>query len=172
MNDMKKIPMPNGGFKYIPSREARFSAKVDVRSPNECWPWTAYLSPDGYGYMRDGAKMRHAAAVALELSGTPMPPPPNNHVLHSDNCTTRACCNPAHLRWGSNLDNVRDRERLGRNKVPHVRGTRHGAAKLDEDKVRAIRLATGAQHRIAAQYGVSQFVVSCVKRRVTWAHVK
>ena len=28
----------------------RFWSKVDIRGDNECWPWTAYRNPSGYGY--------------------------------------------------------------------------------------------------------------------------
>lgn len=52
----------------------------------------------------------------------------------------------------------------------------HGAglvfAKLDEDKVRAIRDDQRTQSAIAADYGISQSAVSQIKLRTIWAHVK
>ena len=168
----KIVPMPNGGVAFYDDLPTRFKAKVDKRALCDCWPWLAYLTPDGYGMIRDGNNMRPATHVALELSGRPRPPAPNNHALHSDKCVTRACCNPDHLRWGSNAENVADRERLGRNKIPYVCGERQGSAKLTAQKVRQIRNAQGSQRTIAKQFGVSQMTVSLVKQRKTWAHVE
>lgn len=169
MSEPIAIPMPNGGYKILPSRDDRFWSKVAVGKKDECWPWTGYLMPDGYGMMRDGGRMRTVAQVALEISGRPRPAAPNNHALHADVCTTRACCNPSHLRWGSNAENVKDRERLGRNVVP--RGEKAGLAKLTEKQVLLIRNAVGPQKEIAVEFGVSQGTVSQIKRRKIWRHL-
>lgn len=71
-------------------------------------------------------------------------------MLHS--CANAACCNPAHLRWGTRDENMQDRAEHG-----HQNG-----GKLLVDDVRAIRLefanrSTGkmvAYEHIAEKYGV------------------
>lgn len=45
--------------------------------------------------------------LALSESGSGEMPPSNVHALHS--CDVRLCCNPAHLRWGTHQENMRDR---------------------------------------------------------------
>ena len=62
----------------------------------------------------------------------------------------------------------------GRNRPP--RGTRNGSAKLDEAKVKEIRVRYAAgsisQESLAAEYGVSQPMVGHIVRRRWWRHVR
>ncbi len=81
------------------SQEAmdRFWSKVDIRSPDECWPWTAGKSPEGHGrFKADGVDLR-ASRIVCELTHGPIPD--GLFVLHS--CDNPPCCNPAHLSPGT-----------------------------------------------------------------------
>lgn len=74
----------------------RFAAKVDKRSPDDCWPWKASISKNGYGSFKfNGAAVtssRMAWAIAHgQDAGAAM-------VLHT--CDNPPCCNPAHLYLG------------------------------------------------------------------------
>jgi HNH endonuclease len=51
------------------------------------------------------------------------------------------------------------------------RGSAHGNAKLTEEIVREIRTAAGSQSAIAAQFGISQTLVSQIRLRKIWGHV-
>lgn len=97
----------------------RFWEKVDVRGPDECWPWMAGLR-QGYGrFTITHGKGVQAHRVAYELTKGPIPP--GLDVLHD--CDFPPCCNPSHLWPGTNLDNVRDSVAKGRRAC----GDRNGA---------------------------------------------
>ena len=50
-------------------------------------------------------------------------------------------------------------------------GENNHNARLDEDKVRAIRASDLSQRKLAKLYGVSQNSISAVINRKTWTHV-
>lgn len=84
----------------------RFWAKVD-RS-QECWLWTGQVNNQGYGRFDlwvDGGRERvlaHRLAYTL-YTGDEL----GEQVMRHD-CDTPRCCNPAHLRIGTQADNIRD----------------------------------------------------------------
>lgn len=126
---------------------------------SRCWEWPFNRSQKDYGFVKlDGIQL-HAHAVALILDGHPRPLPPNDHALHD--CDNPSCVNPSHCRWGSNIDSVRDRVSRGRTR-----------AKLTAADVVAIRKDRRTSTAIAAEYGVSHSLVSMVKRRHRWKHVR
>jgi hypothetical protein len=88
------------------SRERLFWTKVDKRGPGECWPWTGYIAPNGYGQfgMPNGTRLPHRLAYQFlvgEIPGRLV----LDHLCHTrepdcdvtDRCAHRRCCNPAHL---------------------------------------------------------------------------
>ena len=110
----------------------KFWAKVDVRSDDECWSWLGSADKDGYGQIWDGpaGKMKRAHNVSAEIH---LGPANGRVVMHS--CDNPSCCNPAHLSYGSNADNVADK--IAKNR--HAKGERQGHSKLTEEQVKAIR---------------------------------
>ncbi len=83
----------------------RFWEKVDKRGPNDCWDWlAASRTPAGYGVFRENGRNHIASRYAYTLHYGPISA--QNYVLHS--CDNPLCCNPAHLRQGTQLDNVHD----------------------------------------------------------------
>lgn len=90
-------------------------------------------------------------------------------VLHR--CDVKICVNPDHLFLGTQADNIRDMDAKGRRRQINVRGTAHYAARLTEDQVRAIRSDTRTQVVIAAEYGTTQGMVSCIKLGKKWKSV-
>jgi len=102
--------MPTGQFIHTKRPlEERFWEKVDVRGPDECWPWTRKHNPKGYGQFRKD-KMVQAHRMAWELTNGPIPD--GLDVLHT--CDNPPCCNPHHLFLGTNDDNMRDMNSKGR----------------------------------------------------------
>lgn len=92
--------------------ELRFWRSVDVRKPDECWPWIGRLTKgrgQGYGQLNVDGKPTGAHRVSWELShGRPL------GDLHIDHiCMNKRCVNPAHLdactpqentaRWGASI---------------------------------------------------------------------
>lgn len=95
---------------HYSSFEERFWCKVDQETtPEGCWTWTAYRSPDGYG--RFGIYTgRNAVAhrVSYELEVGPIPDGMN--IDHK--CHNRACVRPDHLRAVTQKQNVENRSGL------------------------------------------------------------
>lgn len=148
----------------------RFWSHVDKSGgPDACWPWTAALDEQGYGYFTADRKGIRAGRFALQLKlGRQLAR--GEVTRHGDSCTTRACCNPVHLSPGTQADNIADRDRLGRT----ARGERQWKAKLTEDEVAEIkeRLAAGEkQVHIAPDYGVCSMTISHIARGNNWKHV-
>lgn len=87
-----------------PDHEALFWAKVDKLGPDECWLWTAYKRPAGYGTIgtnRGGHKQAHR--VAYEMLVRPIP-----EGLELDHlCRVTSCVNPAHLEPVTRAENRR-----------------------------------------------------------------
>lgn len=147
----------------------RFWEKVDVRGPDECWPWKANRNEHGYGliYVRGRGKNVRAARVALVLAGRPIPD--ELDALHR--CDNPPCVNQAHLFAGTQLENVQDMVAKGRLRLPMLRGEDHGNAKLTRAIVEAIRARSAegvSQLRLAAENGVSPTLIGKVLKLEVW----
>jgi hypothetical protein len=123
------------------SLERRFWEKVDRRDPDECWPWHG-AKVNGYGHIWSGGRMQKASRVALELTlkralGVA------ELALHS--CDNPPCCNPAHLRAGTNSDNTRDMVERGRHPKQMRPRTHCRQGHLLADDNVFIAAATGAR---------------------------
>lgn len=150
--------------------------RMDMRSPSECWLWTAGLggrnrTPTGYAVIQHhGRQHRVARLLWAHLHG---PIPPGMYVCHT--CDAPACCNPAHLFLGTPKDNARDKVRKGRmsrsalvvaaarRQVATINATRH--YRLAADQVREIRQRARAgetQAVLGETYGVSRSMISLV----------
>ena len=111
---------------YRPVIKDRFWSKVDIKSPDECWPWTASRTRQGYGHFGWNQKVVEASRVAYILTHGD---PGDFCVLHS--CDHPECCNPAHLRAGTHQDNSQDMVDRGRVSLQ--------GRKLTMDQAREIR---------------------------------
>ena len=89
---------------------ARFWRFVDRGHPWDCWPWKGHLWLNGYGCVRWEGRRVGAHRVAFLISGGTLEP--GLVVMHT--CDNPRCCNPAHLRQGTDSDNIRDSIRKGR----------------------------------------------------------
>lgn len=148
----------------------RFARKVKVRGPDDCWEWQGGLRK-GYGRLylkRERRKVSvYAHRVAYFIHNGHLP----DDLLVCHSCDNRRCCNPRHLWLGTTIDNMRDASRKGRLKGVSMPGTSNHQAKLNDKAVRDIRTSTLPCKALAARYGVSDMIVSLVKRRKRWAHV-
>lgn len=117
---------------FSDERKAVFLERVERHGPDECWPWKGGKHENGYGYFRLGKKHMHKAhrvAYAFAHGFTPG----DLFVLHK--CDNPPCCNPAHLWLGTNLDNIADRDRKGR----QAKGDRHNSRLRPESLARGER---------------------------------
>ena len=158
--------------KYVPfepvSDEELAKAKIFNRcrlAESGCWLWTGALHKHGYGMIGLHGKTRGAHIWSYELFVGKIPT--GLHVLHS--CDTRACCNPMHLRVGTNTDNVADRVARGRSRTGV--GERNGLSKLTESDVIDIRNSTATIKSLADKYGIDRTNVECILKGKTWQHV-
>jgi hypothetical protein len=92
-----------------------FWSSVDIGDPDECWPWRGERAgKPGYEYGRvrigPGRASTGAHRIAYQLhTGRSAG---DLKVLHS--CDNPPCCNPLHLRAGTQGDNMRDASDRGR----------------------------------------------------------
>lgn len=143
---------------------ADFEARLD-RS-GECWVWTGRLLQSGYGDFFSKKRWR-AHRYAYEAYVGPIG---DKHVCHR--CDNPACCNPEHLFLGTPADNAADKAAKGRTGREKRFGSGNGLAKLDENKVRAIRSSQERSSDLADRFGVSKVAINYVRRRATWSHVE
>lgn len=146
-----------------------FWARVNKGADHECWEWAGGANSTGYGSVGWHGRVYTAHRVAAWLSGLVTSPErpthstDKGHVLHK--CDNRRCCNPQHFMIGSYADNQRDAYRKRRREQPQ--GGAHANAKLTDQQARAIRERYAAgeyQAPLAAEYGVSQRVISLIVR--------
>jgi hypothetical protein len=146
--------------------EERFWSKVDKRGPDECWEWTAGR-PDGkYGRFFWYGKQTPAHRCAWESVNGSIPD--GKDILHS--CDNPPCCNPSHLRPGTNLENVHDRDNKGRG--ARLFGERNPRHKLRLEQVIEIRERyiprKTSEEKLAKEYGVGREAISKIIRGENW----
>lgn len=158
--------------------EERFWQKVDRGSADECWEWTAYVMPEGYGQIGSdgptkGSRMLLAHRVSYELHFGPIPKGEGYHgtvIRHT--CDNRSCVNPNHLKLGTQADNLQDMRDKGRQN----RGDRNAQSKLTEEQVLEIRkrhsLGNISQALLARDFGVRKNTINRIINRKTWTHLE
>lgn len=146
-----------------PADIARFRSHVDIRSAEECWPWKRARS-NGYGRFSVGGRrgrLAIASRVAYEIHNGSLAL--GLEVLHS--CDNPPCCNPAHLKAGTQSQNLAEMVQRGRSPKQ----------KLTARQIRAIRSARTGGARVidlAAKYGVTPSNVSQITTGRTWKHLE
>lgn len=143
-----------------------------------CHIWMASCMKNGYGQIGYKGTNAYAHRVSWLLQKGPIPDGMN--VLHR--CDTRCCINPDHLFLGSQMDNIHDMMRKGRENMKSSRrgnplrknlrkGESHGMAKITAENVKEIRLryAAGEQQKaLGAEFGIKQAQVSRIVLNQSW----
>ena len=134
--------------------------------PNSgCWLWINAINRQGYGRFRVEGIHKRAHRVSYEMYVAPIPK--GMQCLH--HCDIPGCVNPDHLFIGTVADNAADMMAKGRNNP--VKGEAHGASKLIEAQVLAIREDSRLQRVIASDYNVDKSLISYIKTRKIWSHI-
>lgn len=142
----------------------RFDNQVDRLGPDDCWLWSG-RQKNSYGRIVDKGRGLYAHRVALSLHlGRELLD--TEDALHS--CDTPLCCNPAHLRVGTHLDNMRDMRDRGRS----PRGEEHHNSKLTAEQVKEIRAlyATGdySTRALAKRFGIARSATHRIVKGEMW----
>lgn len=112
-----KLCCPHCGRSVTPNslREAdgdqeAFWVRVDQGDPDECWPWTGTTLPKGYGTLYWDDRTRYAHRVAYEIANGSVEDV--EVVMHT--CDNPPCCNPNHLKAGTQSENITEALERGR----------------------------------------------------------
>jgi hypothetical protein len=151
-------------FGFVPLTKNLFKSNIDKL--NGCWIWKGGKDKDGYGKITLNYKSKRAHRVSYELFKGDIPP--GKLVLHL--CDNPSCVNPNHLRLGTTIDNVNDRENKGRG----LKGEKHHQSKLTERDVIEIRkkINEGVRNRdLVKEYNVKPCTISAIKCNINWTHL-
>lgn len=122
------------------------------KSASGCWEWTGKVNWKGYGVLEHEGRYWRAHRLAYTLAKGEIPL--GKMILHS--CDNRRCCNPDHLRPGTNLENVADA--IARNRRPGLNNARCITIPADQ-------LFDGPICVVAARHGVSSATVWRLRQR-------
>lgn len=147
--------------------EYDFWSRVDIGTPDECWPWTGARFSNGYGAVKYRGKQWRTHRLAYTFCQGEIV----ESILHS--CDNKPCCNPMHLWDDSQKVNQEDMTAKGRGRVGTKNGMYTHPHKLRLEDVRTIKKLQGAmtQEAIAHLFGVTQSLVSAIHRGARWKTV-
>lgn len=144
---------------------AQITKKLAIDRSSGCINFTGSRNPRGYGRSVVGGRIVRTHRAMFEAINGPLAP--GVVVMHT--CDNPSCCNPAHLRAGTQLENIRDRSAKGRTRTGM--GERHGRAVLTDAEVAHVREAYAAraatQRELAKRYGVSQRAIWQIVNNIT-----
>ena len=96
-------------------RVSELRALAANRDPSTCWPWHMSTTEQGYGQVNLEGRIRKVHRAAFEVLVGPIASDVSlDHRCHTEDptcpggrtCPHRACWNPAHLKPGTQADNV------------------------------------------------------------------
>jgi hypothetical protein len=99
-------------MKFTDEQIKRFWAKVDKKSENECWEWTAGRDSSGYGNFKLNGKTITASRLSWIIKNGPI----LNSCVVCHSCDNPPCINPGHLFLGTVLDNSIDMVKKNRHR--------------------------------------------------------
>jgi hypothetical protein len=148
----------------VTSTPKSFFAYALATQTDDCVLWPFAVDYKGYAILGRKQKPRRAGRAICEQTYGPAPSPMHD-AAHR--CGVSGCVNPRHLRWATRKENQADRIIHGTD----ARGEKFYAAKLNNEKVLAIRAESGTHQAIADRYGVTRESVTRILARKTWKHI-
>lgn len=143
------MKLPDNNQRHV----ARFWSQVEVRDPEECWPWLGGRRKGTYGGFKvDGISfLAHRLAFFLHYGWWP------RVVCHT--CDLPACVNPGHLVGGDQAANMAEAAKRSRMN-----------SKLSLDQVREVRRSSEPGVALASHFGVSTALISMIRRGKARVH--
>lgn len=141
-----------------------------------CWIWEGSKSPhSSKGYYKVQYKKHRTFVhrIAYKLYYGQLDP--DLQVLHS--CDNTACCNPHHLRQGTNKQNQQDKVDRGRSGKgqprPYLQGIPSHRRCLTPDQVRLVRetCKTHSQRETSRLLGIPRGVIRDIQKGVSYKEV-
>ena len=119
-----------------------------------CIIYQGSIGNSGYGldYDPDTQKTLSAHRLAFKQAYGYLP----KVVMHT--CDNKRCINPAHLRAGTQSENLKDAYNKGRAKPP---------LKIEEPLRSQIRASSGSSRKVATQYGIHQTTVLNIRKEIS-----
>lgn len=161
------------GREFYCSIDCIFWSKVDIRGPDECWPWLgAKLKKSGYAIINISRKKKSrittASRVSLAISlGKSLDDLDEDiHACHT--CDNTNCMNPRHLFEGTAKANNEDKVSKSR----QSKGQTHGMSRLTEEQARAILADPRTHDEIALDYDIARTAITRIKNGTRWRHLQ
>ena len=150
--------------------EQRFWKFVD--KTESCWLWNSGKNVKGYGVMQatpekgqKRGKTLLAHRISYEIHHGKLEQ--GDCVLHS--CDNPSCVNPAHLRKGTQSENIKEAILKGRKFVPIASGEANPRSKLTLVQAKFIKAHPELGHKhIADMFGLSPNCIRGVRIGRTW----
>jgi hypothetical protein len=156
---------PLAGRTFVGEPE-RFLKEIAVSHRGDrCLIWPFARTGAGYGNILLDGKFQTVSRVVCErVNGSP--PSDGHEAAHLCGKGHEGCVSGSHLRWALPKENQADRYKHGTDSV----GSRNSNAKLNEKEVSEIRLLIGSlpEWKIAEKFGVTQTLISHIKRGKVW----
>ena len=141
----------------------RIMDMVEMIPESGCWIWMGPGKTHGQIKIHGIPSPQRVHRIIWEHKNGPIPD--GKLVCHK--CDIGFCCNPEHLFAGTQLDNMMDKVKKGR----QARGETIGNAKLNSAQVIEIRRSDEPYRVLSNKYGVSKRAIKAVRSRQNWRHL-
>lgn len=144
------------------NRKCRKNLNCELRQLKPFLDKDGYVKVSLHKQQKQRTKSVHRL-VAQSFILNPENKPQVNHIngIKTDNRVEN-------LEWSTAKENIQHAENKG---LRESKGEKNRRAKLTEVQVLLIREDSRTQHKIAAEYGVSQSIIGFIKTRKTWKHI-
>ena len=144
----------------------------NIEKTDSCWTWRGRIVGKGYGMIGlggKGAKQVLVHRLSYEIHKGLIP----DGLVIMHKCDNPRCVNPDHLEAGTQSQNIKDAFARGRKfNLPNgIKGEEHGASKLTEQIVLAVRASTLSVAKLAELHGVNKSTIERIRYRKTWRHI-
>ena len=137
--------------------EERFWSKVD--KTDNCWLWTGYCLPTGYGKFRSGEKMVYSHRLSYEWTHGEI----SEGMYVDHRCHNRSCVRPEHLRLVTHAQNGQNRRGATRASATGIRGVYWSKSAR---KYRALVGLGGKKHHAGYYDTIEEATVAAIAKRL------